>query len=222
MACSACIFILLPMLYTHLRSQSNGCSVNLGTYHGPLWRTSETLSEKCILSSKWLRVSEHIRRVSEDIIIPDWLWIDYHDRVNVLVFRADTGKWAVFSQSKYALEGQSYAVVGGLIEPGETAESAARREVLEEMHLDVGKLKNLGRFRTDVNRGLGWVTAFLAMDCVPSKQRRPSDDPEKQVVHSIDTAQLRTLALAGRFVEVQWSNTVSLALLHISEGEELR
>lgn len=61
----------------------------------------------------------------------------------------------VFTQSKYALEGRiSKAIIGGIIEPGEDPENAARREVEEEMGLQCLKLNFLGRFRTDVNRGM--------------------------------------------------------------------
>jgi ADP-ribose pyrophosphatase YjhB (NUDIX family) len=88
------------------------------------------------------------------------LFIDYHDRINVLVEDPKSSKkqgsekqFLIFRQSKYALEGrQSMAIVGGIIEPGEDATSAASREVNEELDLDC-QFEFLGRFRTDVNRG---------------------------------------------------------------------
>ena len=39
-------------------------------------------------------------------------------------------------------------------------------------------------------------------------------DTEKQDLRSITLRELRDAASDGKFLEVQWSNTVSLALLH--------
>ena len=84
------------------------------------------------------------------------------------------------------------------------------------------ELVHLGRYRTDVNRGLGWVNAFLALDC---ENRRTSGsalevadaDTKQEVQHSkrLSMLELDQEAKKGRFVEVQWSNTVSLALLYL-------
>ena len=103
-------------------------------------------------------------------VIHDWLVIDYHDRVNVLVEdEVQPGKerrFLVFEQSKYTLDSRvSLAVVGGIVEPGEEPQVAARREVEEEMGMDCNEFHLLGRYRTDVNRGMGWVNSFLATQC---------------------------------------------------------
>jgi NUDIX domain len=76
-------------------------------------------------------------------------------RINVLVEAPPTNEqterqFFIFEQTKYALEGRmSKAVIGGIIEPGENAEHAARREVQEEMGLVCKEMKFLGRYRTD-------------------------------------------------------------------------
>lgn len=66
------------------------------------------------------------------------MWIDYHDSINVVVQdetkEGGERRFLVFEQTKYALEGRSsLAIIGGIIEPGEDPETAARREVEEEM-----------------------------------------------------------------------------------------
>lgn len=173
---------------------------------------------------------QHTVKLNEesDVIINDWLFINYHDRINVLVqdpaSTNDDPSFLVFKQSKYALEGrQSLAVVGGIIEPNENAKDAASREVSEEMGVICKTFQELGRFRTDVNRGMGWVNGFLARDCTRGKTEEAMDvvdevgkpDTERQDLISIKLADLRRSAMAGDFLEVQWSNTVALALLHL-------
>lgn len=166
----------------------------------------------------------------------DWLWIDYHDRINVVV-EDERGQEAlherrflVFEQTKYALEGRSsLAIIGGIIEPGEDPEQAARREVEEEMGgLTCANFHFLGRYRSDVNRGVGWLNSFLATDCSRRKNRNPEEakngnhpveevgaaDTEEQKLKSISLAEFREAALHGKFLEVQWTTTVAQALLH--------
>lgn len=191
-----------------------------------------------------MRVVQHVVKLDAHAkdIIDDWLFIDYHDRINVLVqdpkSTNDDPYFLVFEQTKYSLEGRSsLAVVGGIIEPHESPLSAAKREVYEEMNgLVCQTFVNLGRYRTDVNRGIGWVNGFLARDCSLKGQGDMSDhadmvgdgaeadvaeevgepDAERQDLLSISLQVLKERAKRGEFLEVQWSNTVALALLHIS------
>jgi 8-oxo-dGTP pyrophosphatase MutT (NUDIX family) len=159
------------------------------------------------------------------------MWIDYHDRINVLVEAKQhtdgERRFLVFDQTKYALEGKSSkAIIGGIIEPGETPETAARREVEEEMNgLNCANFRFLGRYRTDVNRGMGWVNAFLATDCDHTSNESNSHhvdfadevggaDNERQDLRSITLTELKDYVRHGKFIEVQWTATVALALLH--------
>ena len=109
-------------------------------------------------------------------VVDDWLWIDYHDRINVLVeappppnrlgrdgggTRTNTREFVVLEQVKYALNTPSLAVVGGIVGRHEDASVAARREVFEELSIECDTWTALGGpegFRTDVNRGMGWVS----------------------------------------------------------------
>lgn len=225
------------------------CLVSFGQYKGHQYTTKETVGSNCLVESKWMRVQQHqVLFSGQSSPISDWLWIDYHDRINVLVEAPSAGSlhgattssktritdrsqlyFYVFQQSKYALEGQlSMAILGGIIEPGEHPKEAALREVEEEMSLTCDELHPLGRFRTDVNRGMGWVHSFLAMQCHSSVKKNTktisemeSDgekvgdtDVERQDLRKISLAELRAAVRNGDFMEVQWSNTVALALMH--------
>lgn len=168
--------------------------------------------------------------------------IDYGDRVNVFVHTKGTkdeedqepgGRFVVLEQTKYALEGSSLAAVGGFIERNESPVSAAIREVREELEIqcDLNQAIALGKYRTDVNRGLGWVHAFLVRDCVSEKKLSEEaakeagnnvadadSKQELQIIRRLTLPQVEEAVLSGRFVEVQWSNTVSLAILHLKRN----
>jgi ADP-ribose pyrophosphatase YjhB (NUDIX family) len=223
-------------------SNNDGCMISFGTYHGHEYTTKEggtVGTPKCLVESRWMKVQQHAVRVPNNSkLIDDWLWIDYHDRINVLVedpaSTASDRRFLVFEQTKYALEGKtSLAIIGGIIEPGEEPQATARREVQEEMGgLVCEQYHFLGRFRTDVNRGMGWVHSFLATQCSRPKKTneevKPSSanadevgaaDTERQDLQSITLKELREATLKGRFVEVQWSNTCSVAIHHIDAND---
>ena len=232
--------------------RSGDCVQSFGKYRGHVYQQREAGFigiPKCLVESKWMKVQQHtVMLPVTDKVIYDWLWIDYHDRINVLVeaeattttttttTRQTDKKFMVFEQTKYALEGRtSKAIIGGIIEPEEEPKQAAIREVQEEMGVKCENMHFLGRFRTDVNRGMGWVNSFLATNC--SKRQTESKnsyfakrssssssgkandevgtaDTERQDLRLLTLTELRQAAAKGEFLEVQWSNTVALALLH--------
>jgi 8-oxo-dGTP pyrophosphatase MutT (NUDIX family) len=169
-------------------------------------------------------------------VIDDWLWIDYHDRINVLVqdpnSSMDNPSFLILKQTKYALSSQeSLSVVGGIVEPDEEPLVAAKREVNEELHVICNSWTPLGKYRTDVNRGMGWVHPYLARDCSYSKIIIGSGveqddveesnanvgvhDIEKQNIQSMTLSEVKASVMDQKFVEVQWSNSVALAMLHL-------
>jgi len=225
--CLAATLVVQVALSAH--KWSSDCVYSFGTYKGHIYTTKETVGKpKCWLESKWMRIQQHaVQFPGQSSPISDWLWIDYHDRINVLVEAPSSSsegrQFLVFEQTKYALEGRtSKAIIGGIIEPDEKPESAANREVEEEMGLKCDEMHFLGRFRTDVNRGMGWVNSFLAAHCLPvTRQFSPDEgdqvgtaDVERQDLIKMSIDDIRKAVRQSEFIEVQWSNTVALALLH--------
>ena len=164
----------------------------------------------------------HSIRAKDGTVIRDWLWMNERDAVNIIVRkRSDQpdgeGRFLVFRQTKYGVEGETFAPVGGYIENGEAPQQAARREVNEEMGLVCTRWTPLGRFRTAVNRGGGFTHTYFADDCHPltTQPKRRSDDLEKQSLVSLTQEDLLRALQDGRFVEVKWTATIALALIRI-------
>lgn len=207
------------------------CLLSFGPYMGHQYKAKETVSRTCLFESKWIRIQKHeiqFGGVDSSSSVLDWLWIDSPDRVNVLVEAAPSANeerqfYVLEKSSQYALEGRtSLAVVSGTINKGERHEIAAARQVEAELQLKCEEMQILGRFRSDVNRGMGWVTSYLAADCKPLEglpqrkgERRLGAVPEeRRDLKLMSLEDLRESARNGAFIEVQWSNTVAMALLH--------
>ena len=60
--------------------------------------------------------------------------------------------------------GGTWAPPGGKVEPDETADACARRELLEETGLLVGSLIAIGEIRDHFDDGRPWNTLFFATD----------------------------------------------------------
>ena len=232
---------LFSTLLIQRLSRPSSCTIALGTYKGREYEPPSHQRE-CLVESKYLKVQQHTVTIpgsNPPVTVADWLWIDYHDRINVLVQLASNNNnnsnnkeptFLIFEQTKYALEGKvSLAIVGGIVEPGEQATATAPREVREETGMECATpFVPLGRYRTDVNRGMGWTHTFLAQDCHPvgkgtaaagsDKDEVGGHDTERQDTKEMTLEELRHAVQKGEFMEIQWSATVALAIMHIDEN----
>ncbi|NWG35430.1 MAG: NUDIX hydrolase [Chloroflexi bacterium] len=86
------------------------------------------------------RMSEAVRRIS----------LERGDSVAVLILNLDTNKLIMVNQFRYPSykngHGWITETVAGILDPGETPEQTARREVEEEIGLSVSKLEYIANF----------------------------------------------------------------------------
>eukprot|EP00494_Astrolonche_serrata_P034151 UN34420 len=182
-------------------------------FRGKKWRKQgATLHVAPIFETTRGYVESHEVTFDEGLTtIKDWLWFDEQPAINVLV--RQNNEFILFKQTKYALEGESLAVVGGYIERGETSITTAKRELREELGLESKKWYDLGTYRTAVNRGAGYTTLFFADECTSTKLKIKSDDLEKQTVYRVTFDELIELLMKADFQEVKWTATVAMSLL---------
>jgi ADP-ribose pyrophosphatase len=163
----------------------------------------KTLSRRTILDhGRFLKVEEDSIELPDGSVISDWPRVIIPDAVIILP-RLVNGKFLVFRQTKYAVEGISLAPVGGMLEPGEEPISAAKRELLEEMGCEAAK----------------WVASihlFLAIDATQVTDPE-SDDLEEQELLILERSELEQALTTGEFKVLAWTTVVSLALNQLKE-----
>ena len=164
-------------------------------------------------NGKFLKVEHHDVEFDEGHRVEEWPWVVTPDYISVVV-RLENGDFLVFRQSKYAIEGDSWAIVGGYIEPGEDPLEAAKRELMEETGHEATSWTPLGCYVVDANRGFCKAYPFLATGA--RKVNEPdADDLEKYEILTMPKNELTQTLKEGGFKVLPWATAVALALPHL-------
>ena len=176
----------------------------------------KTLSRRTILNhSKWLTVENHTVELPNGRVIDDWPWVITPDYVNVVAI-TDDGKFPIFRQTKYGVDGTTLATVGGYIEPGEEPLITAQRELREETGHAARAWIQLGHYRVDANRGAGMAHLYLARGARHVADIHADDLEEQQLLY-LTRAEIEAALTAGEFKVLAWATNVALALLHLKD-----
>ena len=163
---------------------------------------------------KYLTVEDHTIELPDGRTLTQWPWLITPDYINVAAVTED-GRFLCFRQTKYAVPGDSLAVVGGYLEPGEDSLSAAKRELREETGYAASDWTFMGRYAVDGNRGAGVAHLFLAQNARPVTDI-DADDLEDQELLLLSADQVQSALAAGEFKCLPWSATMALALLRLN------
>lgn len=171
----------------------------------------KTLSRKQVLSyGKWLAVDDCTVETPDGKVIEHWLWVKTPDYINVIAEDTE-GRFLIFRQGKYGIEGESLAPVGGYIEPGEEPLDAAKRELREETGYEAGEWVSLGSFLVDPNRGVAQGYLYLARGARRVAERN-ADDLEEQHLLLMTRAELEASLREGQFKVLAWASTIAFGL----------
>ncbi len=177
----------------------------------------KTLSSTPILDGgKWLSVEDRTVVTPAGQIIEHWHWVTTPNYVNVLAVTPE-GRYLVFRQGKYGLDGDSLAPVGGFMEPGEEPLRAAQRELLEETGHAADEWISLGQYLVDPSRGVAVGNLYLARGARPVAPIT-ADDLEEQHLLFLTRAELEEALRAGQFKVLAWAANIAFALLLETKG----
>ena len=121
--------------------------------------------------------------------------IDCPDWVNVVAFTPDD-ETVLVRQYRAGIDADTLEVAGGMVDPGETAEAAARRELEEETGFRAGRCVFLGVSHPNPALQNNRLHSFLALDC--RRVHAPRLDAGEDIrVELVPRARLPELVSAG-------------------------
>jgi ADP-ribose pyrophosphatase len=178
----------------------------------------KTLRKKTILDfNKFLKIEEHVIELPDGSIIDNWPWVVSPDFALVLAV-TDRNTLLLFRQVKYAVNGVSFAPVGGHIEPGEDPLAAAKRELREEMGCEADEWVSLGSFPSNGNHGGGNGHLFLALKA--HKACEPIiDDLEEMEPVELSIEETEQKLLQGEVKVLGWQAMNALGVLYLKKRQ---
>ena len=176
-----------------------------------LWKT---LKKETILDhNKFLKVEKHTIELPDGRIIDNWPWIITPNYALVLPV-TERRTLLMFHQTKYAVEGTSFAPVGGHLEPGEDPLAAAKRELREEMGCEAEEWIPFGSYRANGNNGGGMGHLYLALNA--RKVCEPIiDDLEEMELVELTFDEAERKLLYGEIKVMGWVAMVAVGLLYL-------
>jgi ADP-ribose pyrophosphatase len=178
------------------------------------WKTLER--REAADYGKFLKVELHTIELPDGQVITDWPWVVTPDFVNMVVVNTE-GRFLCFRQTKYSIEDETLAAVGGYIEPGELPLDAARRELMEETGYEAGSWIPLGVFPVDANRGAGKAYFFIALEARQVAEP-DADDLEEQELLLLSRNQIEDALRRGEFKALPWCAIMALGLHWLSQN----
>ena len=147
----------------------------------------------------------------EGRVVDEYLWIKTRDFAMVVAVTPD-GHVVLERSYKHGPRRVALALPAGYIEPGETPDQAARRELREETGYTSDDWRALGSFTADGNYGVNTAHLFLARNARPSEGAGGvgHDDLEEIEVLTLPLAQ--ALAAVTRGEVAQLSSAAGIAL----------
>jgi len=160
--------------------------------------------------------SPYAKVFDEDVRLPDGSVITNFVRVElppfIIVFtQMVDSRIAFVRQYRQAIQGYTFELPAGHVEPDEDPLDAARRELREEAGIEASDWGFLGKYVMDANRQCGWAYVYLAQG---GRQVATPDPGDLGVMtlHLFDRDEVRRMWQNGELVSAPTALAVGLGL----------
>lgn len=173
------------------------------------WRLLESIYA---FSDRWLRLRSDTVRLPSGSTLTPYHVIEAADWVNMVAIN-EVGCIVLVEQYRHAVTRTMMEIPAGHIDPHESPEAAARRELREETGYGGGTWHRLGTLHPAASRIDNQVHSFLALGVTKVAQPAP-EESENLHLHEIPWPEFVAGLRAGRLRLPEANQMSSLLLLH--------
>ena len=140
-----------------------------------------TLSSRTIIKDRWVNLrADECRRADGTVIAP--FYVNQLPDFVVVVAVTDADEFVMIYQYRHAIDKVILEVPAGCLEPGETMEAAAARELMEETGYEAGKLTFLGKMAPNASCLSNYAWCYLAEGAKKVDKQKLDETEEIEVI----------------------------------------
>lgn len=172
------------------------------------------LSSKYVYENPWIKVRE------DQVIKPDgqpgtYSVIEQGRGACIIPVDKDGKIWMIKSY-RYIFNDEHWELVAGDVDEGETREQAARRELIEELHLDADNFVKIGKFRPSNGRMLHETDIFVASGLKPEQSEEKEWDISERKAFSLED--IDHMIKNGEILDGYVMNALYFYKLHLTDS----
>ena len=169
--------------------------------------------EEVAFKHPFMEVALQQLRLPDGRVIPDWPIVSLRNFINVIALN-ESEEFLIIKGYKHGIGRSNWQVLGGYIDAGEDALTAAKREMMEETGMVSEDWQPLGTFIIDANRRASEATFFLAQNCRQIAEPN-NDDLEAYTLHWHSKREVEAALFDGNMCGLTYASAVALAFLKL-------
>lgn len=173
----------------------------------------ETLSSEYLVRAPWAVLRKDACRMPNGHIVSDYYVLEYPDWVNMVALTADN-QFILVRQYRHGVQQNVLEVPGGVIDPGEHAPEAARREMLEETGYRFDTIEEISTLFPNPATSTNKTTTYLLTGGV-KVQEQDLDEQEEIEVILASPAEVKQWLLDNRFGQALHTAALFYALVKL-------
>ncbi len=173
----------------------------------------ETLSSEYLVQAPWAVLRKDVCRMPNGHIVPAYYVLEYPDWVNMVALTADN-QFILVKQYRHGVKQDVLEIPGGVIDPGEDALTAAKREMLEETGYRFDAIEELSALFPNPATANNRTITYLLRGGIKVQEQQLDEQEEIDVV-LVSPEELKQLLLDNQFGQALHTAALFYALVKL-------